>query len=459
MTQRRSPTRSRQLAVLLRGIDPLFMNWDAAAFEMVALVAGHSQEELWARRFLSRDKLLAYSAPKLVNQPYPSTEAILHNSNIAAILKRHGISALMLSCPCTAAIHHWARRHRFTLVTTPFQQQQRFENKLWFDRFLTRSNIPKPQGAVMTLNGSLEWPLSPPVVVQKAQSMGGEGTYVLASFDECRHFHRHCNIAADERLLVREFINGTPLGITVFVVPGIVALSAIRRQCYYAPLQPGGSQVFAGVQWLPHARISATLHRRLNAVFGRLGKVLYRRRFLGFANVDFIVDDRERIYLIECNPRLSAATPQLFAKPQLLSDLPAAPMFLEQFTRQPRFSRFCKLHRVPRSEYDGSTLDITFVPKAPNASGKVVRAYPSGSYSLRRGRIAYNGPDVRKSNGADSFCLFSFAQPGQLCAGETTLATVIAHFPLYDATGALNHTARRLLNHFQYVTNTTNHPT
>jgi hypothetical protein len=47
--------------------------------------------------------------------------------------------------------------------------------------------------------------------------------------------------------------------------------------------------------------------------------------------------------------------------------------------------------------------------------------------------------------------VFSFAAKGQLALPETTLATILADFQLYDARGKLNAAGRRLVGDFRYT--------
>jgi hypothetical protein len=45
----------------------------------------------------------------------------------------------------------------------------------------------------------------------------------------------------------------------------------------------------------------------------------------------------------------------------------------------------------------------------------------------------------------------SFAAPGQQCARDTTLGTVLSHRPLYDRSGRPNARGRRVLEWFHYA--------
>ena len=65
---------------------------------------------------------------------------------------------------------------------------------------------------------------------------------------------------------------------------------ALRLQCYYPAADGSAQRGFAGIRWVASADLSDRLRRRVNRTFLGLGQALHRRRALGFANVDFMVD-------------------------------------------------------------------------------------------------------------------------------------------------------------------------
>jgi ATP-grasp domain len=444
---RAAPAPVLRAGAFARGVDGLFLP-PVEGVEILHLVARGTPEEAWARSFLDPAHVLPYAIDGGDLGPYPATEEILLRSDVHAVLAGSGAKALLLSASCTPATHAWARRHGVRLLMTDYAHQRRFEDKIAFDAFLRRHGIPAPRGGPVTLRHPLRLPVRGSAVVQTPASMGGEGTYFVDGAAGVEALVETGALRRGQRCLVRARVDGKSFGITVLVVPGRVALSAVRLQCYYPGETAHGGRVFAGVQWIPTGALPQGLRRRIDAALLSLGELLYRRRFFGFANVDFMVDARGRVLVIECNPRMSAATPQLLRDPALLSFVPAGELFLRGFLGPRRFPRSFERRPLPASEYQGATLDL--VPAAGHP-GKIARAFASGLYRLGAREIAYRGPDVRRLEGPRDLALFSFAREGQTCNADDTLATVVSNAPLYDEQGVMLPAARRVVATFRYL--------
>lgn len=435
-----------RLAVILRGLDGLFLP-EVPSAEVFALVRSASPEDAWARELLPAARVLSYTLDGDAG-PCPSTETILCRSDAHRLLAESGVGALLLSASCSAGTYAWARRHGVELLMVPYQQQRRLEDKLAFDALLKAHRIPRPASCSMTLGVQRRLPLRGPLVVQVPASMGGEGTFFVEGHAGLPSLVASGAIPARTRVLLRERVDGLPHGITIFVTPERIALSAVRLQCYH-PRDDGGARhaPFAGIQWVPTRALSSVLARRINDTFLKLGELLHRRRFFGFANVDFMVDARERVLVIECNPRMSAATPQLLMVPALLSGLEAGELLLRGYFEERVYGRSFLCSPLPDSDYHGATLDV--VPlRGPS---RVLCEHRSGLYRRSAEGLAYVEPDVRRCSGPDDFCLFSFACAGQTCHSDDTLATLLSSFPLYDDQGAMLPVAHRMLSTFRYT--------
>ena len=264
------PEATLRLAYFARGLDGLFLP-ASDGWEAFGLLRGNSPEAGWAGPIVPRERALLYRLRGHEDDPYPPTGDVLEGSDVAQVMGCRGIAALLLSSSYTPQVRDWALRNGIRILAADYDLQQRLENKLWFDRFLARHEIPKPRSAVVVAGNAPSPALCAaigPAVVQLADSMGGEGTFFLPALADWPGLCDQLQLPRGERCLAREFKAGWPLGITLFVSPGLVALSAARLQCYY-PRQ-GGQQrrLFAGVQWLPASELSPRLRGRMNAAFG-----------------------------------------------------------------------------------------------------------------------------------------------------------------------------------------------
>jgi ATP-grasp domain len=435
-----------RVAMLPRGLDGIFLP-PVPGVEILALVQRDTPEEAWARRVYPPERVLPYALRGRDLGPYPPTADLLARSSIDAVMRRSGAGALLLSASCAPETLAWAERHGVRLLMSDYRQQRRLEDKIAFDALLRRHGIPRPEGGPVTL-GRGDLPARGAMVIQVPDSMGGEGTFFARGPGDVEALVQRGSLRRGERYLVRERIEGRPYGITIFVAPGLVALSAVRLQCYHPGAGAAGSRAFAGVQWIATQRLAPDLRRRIDATFLALGELLHRRRFFGFANVDFMVDARRRVFVIECNPRMSAATPQLLRDPSLISGVPTGALFLAGFTGPRRYPRSFERRLMPASTYEGATLDLVHTAEEPAA---VARDVPIGRYTLGDRRIALAGPGVRAALGPRRIFLFSFARKGQVCRRDDTLGTIVSDAPLHDREGEPIAAARRLLAYFRYT--------
>ena len=185
----------------------------------------------------------------------------------------------------------------------------------------------------------------------------------------------------------------------------------MRLQCYRA--QEGRKNLlFAGLQWLPTRSLSPGLRARIEAVMLQLGVALHGRRFVGTANVDFMVEG-EDVLLLECNPRLSAATPQLLRHRELMAPN-AGDLLLSCYVSPP-----------PR------------VSSAPQNGRYTV----DGATRLSAG-VAWDGrPDL---------VLITLAQPGEVLGPEETLGSVSSAVRLYDDSGNFLPVTSVISNNFMF---------
>ena len=427
---RRAPRGApRRVGMLPRGIDGLLLA--APGVEVFALVEADTPMEAWSRA-LYGDRTLPYVRTGGDDAVYPSTAELLGSSTLGAAMVQGGVRELLLPSACSPEIRTWAHQTGVTLLATDDGDRHDLENKLTFHRLLERLDLPRPRGGPWRV-GSGRLPIDGPAVVQVPRSLGGEGTFFVSGAADVAALVAAGRLVRGERVLVRERVMGVPYGITVFVAPGHIALSAVRRQCTEpAVADTLGPLTFAGVQWVPTAALPFV--SRVEEVCLRLGDALHKRRFSGFANLDFVLGEAGEVWLIECNPRLSAATPQLLRHPETIGVsvvegfLGAAGRFL------PHPARF----GLPPSRFAGASMDLI-----ARADGPLRRAHASGRYAQDGDGLRWLGPEV--THGA--LALVWFARAGQVAQLGDTLGTLLAEAPLFADEGltALGAVARAAL--------------
>lgn len=343
-------------AYLARGLDGLFMP------DGVALVPAGTPEEAWARASLPA--VIAYEAPDL--GPYPSSAEALERSDIAARI-RPGLP-LLIPAGKSPALRVWAARNEVELCGTDGRD---LEDKIVFDRLLRQLDIPVPERD----------PKEGPFVVQLPDSRGGEGTFFVDSAAEVSRLRKQHG-----RVLVRRRIAGETLGVTIRIEDSAggppFRVSPLRRQLTRAG-------VFLGIEW-----VATRAQASLNPSLRRLAEHLRSKQMRGWFSFDVVVDADEKAWFIECNPRFTAATPQILQHKLLGEDI------------------------VPLSEFRGVALDFT-------GAGRVGSTWRTGRYDAAT--LTYLGPGLPAPHEA---FVYVFARSGQKAQPEDTLATILSPVPV-----------------------------
>ena len=368
---------------------------------------------------------------------------IVRNSNLLKKIKSNRITHLLIHHAVDSSLEKWAKQNNLSLIAPNFKLAQKLENKIWFNNFLVKNNLPTPMAEIW-LPKAGEWLIKSKVVVQEPSSRGGEGTYFINSWAEVKKLIKFDKIKPDKKYLVRQFINGVACGITIFINHNTIALSTLRVQCY-GPKNKMGQKEFQGIQWLDSRILNNKLRQEINQVFFLLGKSLKQLGYIGYANIDFMFGN-SKIYILECNPRFAASTAQLLLFPENISSINTAKLYLDDslFAAKSRSSKFFSF---PKSNFNGSILYISVRAK------KIVikNYYPAGVYRLVGNKIKFIESDITKlGRQARSFIFYSDTQPGEVLESETVVGLIITNFSLYDSRGKLNKYGKIMVEYFRY---------
>jgi len=399
----------------------------ARAQDFVYAVAEGSAEAAWAASFLPAEQIIHYTLDAL--GAFPTTAALVSRSNLAAVLRRHAVTHLLFTTAWSPDVAAWSAHSGVALLAPAADHQRDLEDKLRFHRFLADHDLPRPHGGPARLSDARDWQRQ--WVVQRARSMGGAGTWFIDRTATRDALVRAGWLELSDTYLVRRKIDGVPLGITIVVTPERVALSALRRQCYYAPglaSASGPLMEFAGVQWLPTSTLSAATITRLDDTFERLGRALHSYGFVGHAHIDFMLDRAGWPFILEANPRMSAASPHLFLHPELSTDAPAD-VLLDAWLA-PREKARPTFSPIPHTTFAGATLDLLAGPHS--------RTLPPPRSGTRR------SPDPRTLAPGDPFVHYAL-EGGVALDPESCVANVIADDTLFDGDGHVNALGQRWL--------------
>ena len=181
------------------------------------------------------------------------------------------------------------------------------ENRDAFEKLLTDLHIPQPKGHAVTkiedgIKAAAE--IGYPVLVRPSFVLGGRAMQIVANEAQLRHYLRTAvEIDEDKPVLVDKYIQGKEVEIDAICdgrdvfVPGIMEL-----------VERTGVHSGDSISVYPTFSISNKVKGIILQYAKKLGLGI---GIVGLFNIQFIVDDKEDVYVIEVNPRSSRTVPFL----------------------------------------------------------------------------------------------------------------------------------------------------
>lgn len=197
--------------------------------------------------------------------------------------------------------------HGVKIIGTGCAAIERAEDRKVFEQVLHELDIPQPRGeAVTNLDDGVRaaGEIGYPVLVRPSFVLGGRAMEIVANEEMLRHYLRTAvEVDADKPVLVDKYIIGKEVevdaicdGKDVFV-PGIMEL-----------VERTGVHSGDSVSVYPTFSISQAVKDTILDYTKKLGLGI---GIVGLYNIQFIVDRREKVYIIEVNPRSSRTVPFL----------------------------------------------------------------------------------------------------------------------------------------------------
>lgn len=192
------------------------------------------------------------------------------------------------------------------IIGTSCEAIDKVEDRYLFEKLLKELNIPQPKGKAVTdiadeINSAKE--IVFPVLVRPSFVLGGRAMQIVAKEDLKAYLKTAVEIDKDKTVLVDKYIRGKELeadavcdGKDVFV-PGITEL--VER----IGVHSGDS-----ISVYPTYSVSENVKHIILEYTKKLG---LRIGIVGLFNTQFIVDEKENVYIIEVNPRSPRTVPFL----------------------------------------------------------------------------------------------------------------------------------------------------
>ena len=193
------------------------------------------------------------------------------------------------------------------IIGTDCEAIERAENRDSFEKILNSLNIPQPKGKAVTniqdgVDAAAE--IGYPVLVRPSFVLGGRAMQIVANEDQLRHYLKTAvEIDEDKPVLVDKYIQGKEVEVDAICDGRDVFIPGIMELVEKTGIHSGDS-----ISVYPSFSISDKVKGIILQYAKKLGLGI---GIIGLYNIQFIVDEKDDVYIIEVNPRSSRTVPFL----------------------------------------------------------------------------------------------------------------------------------------------------
>ena len=193
------------------------------------------------------------------------------------------------------------------IIGTDCEAIERAENRDAFEKILEELGIPQPQGQAVTKiedGVAVAAKVGYPVLVRPSFVLGGRAMQLVGNEEQLRHYLRTAvEIDEDKPVLVDHYIQGKEVEVDAICDGRNVFVAGIMELVERTGIHSGDS-----ISVYPAFSISDKVKGKILSYSKMLGVGI---GIVGLFNIQFIVDDKEDVYIIEVNPRSSRTVPFL----------------------------------------------------------------------------------------------------------------------------------------------------
>ncbi len=193
------------------------------------------------------------------------------------------------------------------IIGTDCDAIERAENRDAFEKILSSLGIPQPSGQAVTKiedGVKVAERIGYPVLVRPSFVLGGRAMQLVANEKQLRNYLRTAvEIDEDKPVLVDHYIQGKEVEVDAICDGRNVFVAGIMELVERTGVHSGDS-----ISVYPSFSISEKVKGKILTYSKQLGTAI---GIVGLFNIQFIVDDKEDVYIIEVNPRSSRTVPFL----------------------------------------------------------------------------------------------------------------------------------------------------
>ena len=266
---------------------------------------------IWAIREAGYEAIIINNNPETVSTDYTVSDKLYFEplcvEDVMNVIEPEKPDGVIVSLGGQTAINLANRLHKLgvPIIGTGVEAIERAENRDSFEKTMERLAIPQPEGeAVTDIEAGIRVAnrIGYPVLVRPSYVLGGRAMQIVHNDDELRRYLRGAVLVSeDQPVLVDRYISGKELEIDAVCDGKDVFIAGIMEHVEHTGVHSGDS-----ISVYPPFSVSQKVKDTIADYTVKLGLGI---GIEGPFNIQFIVDENEKVYVIEVNPRSSRTVP------------------------------------------------------------------------------------------------------------------------------------------------------
>lgn len=268
---------------------------------------------IWAIREAGYEAIVVNNNPETVSTDYSISDKLyfepLTVEDVMNIINLEKPEGVVVSLGGQTAINLAERLEKrgVRIVGTGFENINKAEDRKEFEAIMRRVEIPQPEAeAVTDIEAGVKAAerIGYPVLVRPSFVLGGRAMQIVGNEEALRHYlHNAVEVNEDSPVLVDKYIQGKELEVDAVCDGENVFIPGIMEHVERTGIHSGDS-----ISVYPTFSVSQSVKDTIVDYTVRLGRAI---GIIGLYNIQFIVDENEKVYVIEVNPRSSRTVPFL----------------------------------------------------------------------------------------------------------------------------------------------------
>ncbi len=266
---------------------------------------------IWAIREAGYEAIIINNNPETVSTDYTVSDKLYFEplcvEDVMNVIELEKPQGVIVSLGGQTAINLAQRLSKLgvPIIGTGVEAIERAENRDSFEKTMERLGIPQPEGRAVTdieAGVLVARDIGYPVLVRPSYVLGGRAMQIVHSDEELRRYLKGAvQVSEDQPVLVDRYISGKELEVDAVCDGTDVFVAGIMEHVEHTGVHSGDS-----ISVYPPFSVGQKVKDTIIDYTVKLGLGI---GIEGPFNIQFIVDEQEKVYVIEVNPRSSRTVP------------------------------------------------------------------------------------------------------------------------------------------------------